>query len=771
MAHSVYKPDGAYDWSGGVDSNAVTTIASERVPNGIKRNQLCWANNCTVRDGAISPRAAYQYLGQMRASDGLFQGWFPYDPLDETDPYIVAAFSGRIFKVTCTSPVHITDLSASGPGLTFSPTLPYFFFVQGEEYLVIQCGDLQTLPLFWNNATLRRSKGINNQAIAPGTPNVNEIPAAGSMDYYMQRLWYSQGRTRSAGDIVGGASGAGTPGKRGSILNVTENPLCLGGDGFTLPTQTGNIRVLTHNANINAPLGQGQLITGTRKALVGLVVPVSRTDWIAATTANQPEQPVLQLVNGPVNDRSVTKINGDLYFVALEPSIRSLFAAIRNYSQPGNISISAQIERLTQFNDRALLKFTSGVFWDNRLLETQLPVQLAQGVACPAVAPLDFVPISTLGGSLQPVWEGVREGPHILQFASADFGGLERAFAAVVSTIDGSIEMWELTKNARFDLNRNGESRITWVSEFPAFTWGREDELKRLVAAELGVDRVFGEVIFKVEYRQDNQTCWLPWSEWKICSARNNAEQFSIESVAEPTIYPLPQFGDCYRSSMVLPVPPVSCSPCGNKRPSNEAYQFQTRITVKGYCRIRRWVLWAEDLERELYENLVCAENLCIPVAGQFVPLPVPVPVPVPTPPPAKSGWKVQDLANVLSQLVQSVGPACGASAAPAWDGIFNLTTIGQTGIVYWYFIAQSISSLAVSADLVAGYPAGFWMDVPSAYTQLYWDGIRWFLWITCVNTNELWFGQGPSSNPTNPAGVYTALDSPTPATITIAHT
>jgi hypothetical protein len=529
------------------------------------------------------------------------------------DPYWIVAVSGHILKVLCSAPFTVTDLSVAFPGMTMPPTLDYFFFVQAEEYLVIQCGDLTTLPLFWNNATLRRSLGITNPAVAPGTPGVNEIPSAGPMDYYMQRLWYAQGRQRSAGDMVGGPSGAGTPGNRGSVLEVTESPLVVGGDGFSLPTQSGNVRALTHNANINTQLGQGQLISGTRKVLTALVVPITRADWIATTSNNQPQEFVIQLVNGPVNDRSIVKINGDLYFNALEPSIRSLLASVRNWTQPGNISISSQENRLLQFNDRALLRFTSGVGWDNRLLMGELPKQLPQGVVTPALAPLDFLPISTLGGALNPIWEGVLEGLNILQLGSADFNGLERAFAIVVSSLDGSIELWELTQAGRFDNNRNGESRITWVAEFPALTWGNEDELKQLVAGELGVDRVFGEVVFKVEYRQDQQTCWLPWTEWKICSARNTEETFSIESVNDPDVYPLPTFGDCYRSSMVLPVPPVTCSPCGNKRPSNIAYQFQTRITVKGSCRIRRWVLWATEVERKLYENLVCAENLCQP--------------------------------------------------------------------------------------------------------------------------------------------------------------
>lgn len=598
MPHTTVLPDGAQDWSGGVDSNAVTTIASERTPNGLKRNQLAWGNNITVRDGPISPRAAYQYLGQIHDFRGLFQGCFAYEPF-VGDPYLIVAISGQIYQVVAGPPFQVTNLSAKF-GLSLPPTLDYYFFVQGEEYLVIQAGDLVTLPLIWNGGILRKSLGINNPAVAPGTPNVNEIPAAGPMDYYEGRLWYAQGRQRSAGDIVGGPSGAGTPGNRGAILEITESPLVTGGDGFSLPTQSGNVRALTHNANINTQLGQGQLISGTRKTITALVVPVTRADWIATTTNNQPQEFVIQLVNGPVNDRSVVKINGDLYYVSLEPAIRSLYTTIRNWTQPGNISISAEEVRLTQNNDRGLLRFASGVFWDNRLLMTQLPKQGSQGVTCAAVAPLDFLPISTLGGQLKPIWEGVREGPNILQFASADYGGLERAFACVVSSVDGAIELWELTQNGRFDINRTGESRITWIAEFPAFTWQREDDLKRLRKAELGIDRVFGDVEITVEYRPDNDACWHLWHKFQICAARNEQELDGRIS------YPQEEFGQCYRSSLGLPEPPISCSPCGNKRPSNIAFQFQPRITVKGFCRIRRFVLWAEMLERALYDDLIC---------------------------------------------------------------------------------------------------------------------------------------------------------------------
>src|SRR5215207_3499704 len=43
--------DGSLDFSGGVDSGRVTTIASQANPNGVQRNQLVWAGNATMRGG------------------------------------------------------------------------------------------------------------------------------------------------------------------------------------------------------------------------------------------------------------------------------------------------------------------------------------------------------------------------------------------------------------------------------------------------------------------------------------------------------------------------------------------------------------------------------------------------------------------------------------------------------------------------------------------------------------------------------------------------
>ena len=604
--NGVAMVDGSMDWSGGVDSIRVTTLQSPANPNGLARNQLAWLDNATVRDGGITPRGGYVQLGQIADAAGLFQGEFMYDPFN-ADPYLVVSVSGHILKVTISPSFTVTDLSVAFH-LLMPATEEQFFFCQAEQFLVIQAGDNITLPLFWDGVTLRRSKGITNTAVAPGTPGVNEIPAATAMVYYQGRLWYATGRVANAGDMVKGSSGTAAYQFNDAVLNVTENPLVVGGDGFSVPAQAGNIRALFYNANLNSQLGQGTLFIGTRRQVFALSVPVTRTDWIGASSSNQPLMTVVQTVNGPVNDRSVVLENGDVYYQSLEPSVRSLFSSLRYWNQPGNIEISAQENRVLQFNDRALMRFGFGVDLGSRLYQSALPRRVSQGVVHDALMPLDFIPMSSFGANQAPIWEGMNEGLAMFQGSTGDFGGNQRTFLTSLSVVDQSIRLFEMTEFGRFDSNTFDDSaRIDWYIEFPALTWGDPFMFKKLVSAELWVDRIFGTVMFTMQYRPDGETCWLDWHKWKVCSAKN-----SCENVNNPICYPIQPFGEGYRATMTLPVPPTKCE-AANHRPSNWGYQFQPKLIVKGYCRIRGLLLYAERLDRPLYAANVCGREFETP--------------------------------------------------------------------------------------------------------------------------------------------------------------
>jgi hypothetical protein len=435
-------------------------------------------------------------------------------------------------------------------------------------------------------------------------PGTAEIPAAQSMDYFMGRVWYAQGRKFSAGDIVYGSSGTLPYALRDAVLKVTENPLAVGGDGFSVPTNSGNITALRHNANINTQLGQGQLYIFTRKSVYSITVPVSRFDWISASNngtsaaSTMPLMTVVLVENGSVNDRSVATQNGDLYFQSIEPGIRSVVTAVRNFNQgAGNVPISVNEHRILQFQNRALMQFCSGLSFDNRMLQTVLPFETPVGVAHKAIIPLNFDNVSTFEATLPPVWEGMYEGLDTLELCGMDFNGRQRAFATIWSEASRNIQLWEISDAERFE---GGDNRVVWYVEFPAFTWGDEFQMKKLVSAEIWLDRIFGEVNFTLDYRPDGDPCWYPWNRWKLCTARD-----TCEDVHNPVcLYPK-ELGESFRQTISMPLPPNACQSIMG-RPANVGFQFQCRLAIKGFCRIRGILLKAEKVQQEMYGDMVC---------------------------------------------------------------------------------------------------------------------------------------------------------------------
>lgn len=575
MPSGVRITDGAFSFRYGVDSSIVPTIRSAANPDGLPRNGLSWLVNGTVRSGGINTRTGYQPLAVVHPGGQLYQGGFMYEPLN-ANPYLILSIGGRLYQIRVDTDNSVVDITG---GFANPPTNPISYFAQGDQFLVIQAGDFVTLPLFWDGSTLSRSNGITGNLT---NPNINQIPAAGPMVYYMQRLWYAQGRHYSAGDIIGGPSGTAPYQLRDSILSVTENPLVIGGDGFAVPTNAGNIRALAFPITLDASLGQGPLFVFTPKTIYAQSVPISRTAWIAADANNQPLQQVVMNGSGAVGDRCVVSLNGDLYYQDRLPSINSFNMSLRYFGQFGNRPISNNMLRALQFNDRALMRTASGFAFQNRLYQSILPYQTDVGVAFRQLAVLDLDPISTLKQQELPAWEGAQQSVPILQGFEGDFGGLHRAFIVMRSDLDGSIQVWEITDA---DRSEDGDKRTTMRIEFPSFDWSEKGsslmDMKELDEARLWIDKIFGTVDFTLTYKVDQDPCEYPWFSWQECVARNTCE------VADVTdCYPPVTFREGFVIPRSVPKPKPVCGPT-SKRLTTWGFQFQPILTIKGWCRIR----------------------------------------------------------------------------------------------------------------------------------------------------------------------------------------
>jgi hypothetical protein len=233
------------------------------------------------------------------------------------------------------------------------------------------------------------------------------------------------------------------------------------------------------------------------------------------------------------------------------------------------------------------------------MIQTALPRRVAPNVIHDALVPMDIVPLSQFGATLNPTWLGHWQGIQIMQMWTGDFGGRERAFAAVVSTTTGDIELWEITVADKFDTPASkDDTRIQCYVETPSYTFGDLNQLNKLVSAEIGIDRLFGTVEFRLDFQPDSDSCWHLWHEWKLCSAKNTCE----EGV---NTYPCIPLGEGYKQNVTMPLPQDKCSPQSG-RPLNQGYEFQVRLTWHGFCRIRSIRLMAEKVATKLYLNLAC---------------------------------------------------------------------------------------------------------------------------------------------------------------------
>lgn len=557
-------------------------------PGFAKYIQVIPANFYTIKNLAATPATTVPAGTAVKFTDGTPVG------------ILLAPFT--VPAVGATVNVKIT------PGYT-GPPLPVPILIQGASFEIDATG---AAPPGANQVYLVNLTDTPAQTIPIGTVlySTRELPAAQSMVYYMDRIWYAQNRKYTAGDIVSGPSGTVAYNFTDAILKVTENPLALSGDGFSVPSQAGNIRALNYPIALDTALGEGPLFVFTPKQIYSLTVPVSRKDWIAADSNNQPLQRVVMRTNGTVSDRSVVPVNGDLFFQSLDPAIRSYFMALRYFQTWGNAPVSNNIDRVMRFNNRGLMHMCSGMEFSGRMYQTVLPVQTSVGVAFQALAVMDLDPVSTLQNQKPPVWDGISGGLDILQVFSGDFGGLERAFAVVHNRIDGAIWIWELTSADRFDSGEDGtDNRIEYWFETPAMDWseyprqlgGGIFETKRLDGLDLWFDRVFGDVLIKVEFRPDESACWFEWGQKEICSGRTCAE-----NVDTPACYPVTPQSEDYRNPVSFPMPTNSECQQGNKRPVTIGYKFQLKITIKGFARLRGYQLHAVQFETPPFSQLVC---------------------------------------------------------------------------------------------------------------------------------------------------------------------
>jgi hypothetical protein len=404
--------DGMSSCQGGMDGG--------KTPNLIDRSQCAYLENLTVRGGYPTTRPGFKQItiDPRLNRSGLVGDWviesisrYPFQGIgyyenSGTKGFFVVSSGGFSFRLDMSnSSVKVNDITV--PSDPNGDVTPKVYMQQADNYMVIQ--DSVSIPQIFDGATSRRA-------------GADEVPiGTGPMAYGMGRLWVAQGNEYVAGDITGGATG---------VLKFTENDYLNEGGSFQVPLKSGWISAMTFTASLTTATGQGELMVLTPDSVYSTVVPVDRTVWKNTT---DPVQRVVLIENGSLSQESTTLVNGDV-FMRSKDGIRSVVQAFRDFSQYGNIPISRELQKVLSGDSEDLLKYSSSILFDNRLLMTagaNTRRSRASGAFFDKLAVLDFDLINTMATKAPPAWDGVWTGYRFLRVVKGRFAGKERAFAVV----------------------------------------------------------------------------------------------------------------------------------------------------------------------------------------------------------------------------------------------------------------------------------------------------------------------------------------------------
>lgn len=459
--------------------------------------------------------------------------------------------SVTLTNVTATPGVAI----AAGAILSFldrnSTDRPLVWMEQAEEWLVIQDG--LNAPILHNGSTTRRANKI-----------ANEVPTGTVMVYNEEigRLCVCvQGNEIAIGDIVGGPT---------SVISFTETDYLAEGGRFRIPRKFGNVTGAIMMTNLDRSNGQGAMLFFAERGISAFNLPPTRSLW---KSLNYPPQVNMPIRYGAMAQDSIVTANGDVFYRAKD-GIRSFIMAIREFGKWGNVPLSREMDRVLKLDDQRLLKFSSAVLFDNRLLMTCSPRPLNGTAFHGGFVVLDFDLISSMGESSRPVYDGLWTGIQPLKILTGEFDGEERCFI-FSKTEGGGVELWEQLKKGNFD---GDDGRIQMVIESRSMDSTKPDALKKAEAFELWIDRVAGPTDIELKFRPDEHPCWTLWKQRSVCQTIKDcdAEICGIPANYRPS----------YRTRLGFGSPPESCE-SSDRKPMTLGYTTQVKLTITGRCRVK----------------------------------------------------------------------------------------------------------------------------------------------------------------------------------------
>jgi hypothetical protein len=163
-------------------------------------------------------------------------------------------------------------------------------------------------------------------------------------------------------------------------------------------------------------------------------------------------------------------------------------------------------------------------------------------------------------------------------------------------------------------------SSAVTLTNTPIFQWletrlmncGDPFQLKKLIMADLNLDRITDTVAIKILWRPDQYPLWTEWTSFNICA---NVSQCSFNGCPDGTDAVLWQAAlTQYGARIRLPRPPETKNLINNTF-LDRGNEFQFRIEVTGGCRIRRFRISALQ-EQSQQEGSCPPSSSCSTLTG-----------------------------------------------------------------------------------------------------------------------------------------------------------
>jgi hypothetical protein len=516
-----------------------------------------------------------------------------------TNEILAEYLGGSTTGATVKSGDAITD--TSGNQLIFydanQSTDDFVYIFQAEQYGIILAG--QESPLIWDGNSLRRA-------------GVNEIPPGILGAYGWGRIWITLPDQRSfvAGNLVGDqSSGTAQAGFRDAILKFTDNNFLNGGGTFTIPVNAGKITTMQFLATQDTSLGVGVLLVGTTNAVFSVNAPVDRTTW---QNLSYPIQTVSLIDYGPEGPRNSVSVNGDMWYRSVD-GIRAFMVVRRYFGDPGNVPMSHEMDPVLSDDTDDLLFYGSGIYFDNKLLETFSPLRTPNGVQHRGMVSINYDLISDLRQKLPPAWEGVHTGVQILQLTKGRINDVERGFMFVAGP--SNLELWEIQRQGLHDSITPIKTYIASWMITRSFSFSSTFQLKKLYMLELYLDDIADEVRMTVKFQPDQYPDWVLWGTLQFCAS---VTQCQLSATVNGVCQVFKTNARQYAARVLLPQPPEAlCNSIPGMPPLNLGYEFALKIEWQGHVQVRHCQLHAKVVDQPM-EGYCQAAAACaaFPICG-----------------------------------------------------------------------------------------------------------------------------------------------------------